>query len=172
MPSVQNCTAANLVSPSKEALQRFGEGDLAKTAYGFNLFQLRVRWLSGCPRLTLLFFGVTEDVPEAAEMVTAGIAFLRLLGKPVPKRGTLLTPVSAAGAKGPTPCQGWRHEHWVDAPGSHEQLLEQQTREGVQKAPALASTSSGTKYCSNPRRVIGVGIPSNDRQVRISIPAL
>jgi hypothetical protein len=24
------------------------------------------------PRLTLLFFGATEDVPEAAEMVTAG----------------------------------------------------------------------------------------------------
>jgi len=30
------------------------------------------------PRLTLLFFGVTEDVPEAAKMVTAGTAYLLL----------------------------------------------------------------------------------------------
>jgi hypothetical protein len=28
------------------------------------------------PRLTLLFFGATEDIPEAAKMVTAGTAFL------------------------------------------------------------------------------------------------
>jgi hypothetical protein len=29
------------------------------------------------PRLTLLFFGAAEDVPEAAKMVTAGTALLR-----------------------------------------------------------------------------------------------
>jgi hypothetical protein len=28
------------------------------------------------PRLTLLFFGAAKDVPEAAEMVTAGTACL------------------------------------------------------------------------------------------------
>ena len=33
-----------------------------------------MRSLQDCPvpRLTLLFFGATEDVPEAAKMVTAG----------------------------------------------------------------------------------------------------
>jgi hypothetical protein len=30
-------------------------------------------------RLTLLFFGVAEDVPEAAKMVTAGTACLHFL---------------------------------------------------------------------------------------------
>jgi hypothetical protein len=31
------------------------------------------------PRLTLLFFGAAEDVPEAAKMVTAGTACLHFL---------------------------------------------------------------------------------------------
>jgi hypothetical protein len=30
------------------------------------------------PRLTLLFFSATKDVPEAAKMVTAGTAWLQL----------------------------------------------------------------------------------------------
>jgi hypothetical protein len=31
------------------------------------------------PRLTLLFFGAAKDVPEAAEMVTSGTAYLQFL---------------------------------------------------------------------------------------------
>ena len=43
-------------------------------------FGSKLRSLLDCPvpRLTLLFFGAAKDVPEAAKMVTAGTASLRL----------------------------------------------------------------------------------------------
>ena len=46
--------------------------------YGCNWLWLQLRSLLDCPvpHLTLLFFGATKDIPEAAKMVTAGTACL------------------------------------------------------------------------------------------------